>query len=314
MRTSKLLVLSLASLLALSVAAWAHNGDTKFFPEIPASQVAGMVLDGDESDWGWYDESFAIDNAEMKSIGGATVGEIDPNSLNIVYFTAWSGGDDNRFWFFTRIQDDTLKVDTEEPGGWWKDDELVIGFDSDHTGGFFRDDENLGDHEVERNGYFYQWRVLPTNVAGEEVRYHWINNPDWQDNQDLWWLATPPAVDGTWTLSPPDAQHGSTNVTRTHELAFELYDDWSTSRGESIRHIIEADKVIHFGVQFQDGDTNWQRHLTGCREAGCVDAIFRNGDSHSDYFPIPAEDDGTIVETVTWARIKHSMQESLEKK
>jgi hypothetical protein len=309
MKTGKLL-LGLGLSVMLSATAFAHNGMFEFIPEIPPALVDDMVMDGDEGDWGWYDTAFAIDTSTLNSIAGPTAGlPVDPASLDIVYFTAWSAEPDNRFYWFTRVFDDTLKVDTEDPAGWWQDDQVALGFDPDHSGGLFRSTE--GDQAILANGVYYSFRVLPENVAGEQVRYEYVARPEWTDDTGTWWIAEPPVVIGNWTVNPPDAVHGATNVTMTHEVAFQLFDDMQARREDSVRHILQPEKILHFGIQYQDGDTNFQAQLTGCRADGCIDGVWQNGDQDSDYFPIEAGD-VTAVENTSWGRIKYTMDQSLE--
>ena len=103
--------------LAISSAAWAHNGYEYFLPEVP--NPAGMSIDGSEDDWGWYDLNYAFTGDQMIGNDGNPVPLDD---INVAMFVGWSAPPDNRYYLFGRVQDDTLKVSEEDQNLWWSDD------------------------------------------------------------------------------------------------------------------------------------------------------------------------------------------------
>ena len=166
---------------------------------------------------------------------------------------AWSTPPDNRFYFFIRVQDDTLRLIEEDQKRWWNDDCIQITFDPDHSGGDF-----LGENvDQVLNAQRYHLRIKP--LPGQPVAYNslleYIDLPPIGWSSDMFeGQPTGDIFEIAWTVNPPDAEHFSTNVSYTFEFRNAFWDIHGVTQDEAIRHIFENDQVTHIGVRPLDGD------------------------------------------------------------
>jgi hypothetical protein len=296
----RFLFLSAALVVVLNAPATAHIGITKFVPEVP--DPAAMTMDGDEEDWGWMDESFAI---TMDQIVDYRERDFTTEDYNLVYFVGWSRVPDNQFYFFTRINDDTLRIAEEDQKRWWNDDFLQITFDSDHSGGWY-----LGENMDEvNNGQRYHLRQLP--LAGQRSPFNGII--EYIDIPELAWSAEEEWFELGQTLLPAGAAHLSTNVEYTFEFRCALWDIHQVTPDESVRHILAPERVIHVGVRFDDGDGGEQggKHLFGL--AGGSIEQDTQGEHAPDFIPIDTLERGSVtaVKEQGWGRIKSYLHQRL---
>jgi hypothetical protein len=289
--------------LAISSAAWAHNGYEYFLPEVP--NPAGMSIDGSEDDWGWYDLNYAFTGDQMIGNDGNPVPLDD---INVAMFVGWSAPPDNRYYLFGRVQDDTLKVSEEDQKLWWSDDVWTIAFDADHSGGPLRGD-NLDENS---NAQRYHMRILP--LPGQPVAYNsgleYLDQPELGWGSDIYNGEPTEWFEIAWTLEPAGAGNGSTDVSWTMEFRCALWDEYGLSPEESVRHVFEPGQIIGVSHKVNDRgpipadapeDTNPFRHNVypeGGSGAQMVDA-----NQMHDFLTIPHEG-ATAVESGSWGRIK----------
>ena len=196
----------------------------------------------------------------------------------------------------------------------WHDDFTQINFDNDHSGGF-----GLGANlEESSNHQRYHLRMLPgpdnitafnsqIEVLGDEA-LGWSQDVDFDGNfTGIWDLA--------WTLSPPDANHGTLDYEATWEARLQTYDAHVLSEAESVRHVYEAGQVTHIGALLQDCDiangeyTFYHKdRFTGAENPPQYDV---DGDAFPDWNLLECENcpnaggsGRTAVESSSWGRIK----------
>ena len=104
------LVVVCVAVFALVSPANAHVGAEYFIPGVP--NPSAMTIDGLEDDWGWLDEEFILTTEGMFTAGGET---IEKEDYDVSILMAWSTPPDNRFYFFIRVQDDTLRLGRRRP-------------------------------------------------------------------------------------------------------------------------------------------------------------------------------------------------------
>jgi len=242
-----LFVASVAACILVSPAN-AHVGAEYFIPGVP--NPSAMTIDGLEDDWGWLDEEFILTTEGMFTAGGETIAKED---YDVSILMAWSEPPDNRFYFFIRVQDDTLRLLEEDQKRWWNDDCIQITFDPDHSGGDF-----LGENvDQVLNAQRYHLRIKP--LPGQPVAYNslleYIDLPPIGWSSDMFeGQPTGDIFEIAWTVNPPDAEHFSTNVSYTFEFRNAFWDIHGVTQDEAIRHIFENDQVTHIGVRPLDGD------------------------------------------------------------
>lgn len=327
----RFLVLPLVCVMALAVSgpSFAHTGLEFFLQEVPDPDA--MTMDGDDSDWGWFDNDLGLDsNLDFfLCVGGcgASTGDIiDPEDYSAFWRIAYSRPPDNRLYFFLRILDDSLKRQEPDLRRMWHDDFTQFNMDTDHSGG-----PGLGANlEEASNHQRYHMRIMPgpdgitafnsqIEVLGDEA-LGWTQDVDFDGNFTGVW-------DLTWTVNPPDAQNGTLDVEVTWEGRLKTYDAVALSEGESVRHVYNGDQVTHLGPRLTDNDGlpglfQYDMYLkdrfTGQEPAATYGT---EGDGFPDWFTIPCENcpnaggsggGTTAVESSSWGRIKSHLGSQLK--
>jgi hypothetical protein len=312
MKSSKILLMGCAVMLATSSIAFAHVEAEFFLPQV--ADPSAMTIDGDESDWGWFDRSFAMTPEGFFDASGND--GYSKEDFDFALFMAWSQPPDNRLWGFYRVQDDTLTVVEEDPKRWWADDNLQLTIDIDHSGGDFLG-VNL-DHV--NTAQRYHIRILP--LPGQAVFFNslieQIDLPSILWNQDIFEGEQTEVIEVAWTLSPAGSSNGSLNVSYTIEWAMETYDITQPTKDESVRHIFAPDQVVHLGPRPNDADTIPFVHRL--IPIGSDEQQDQKGDFMPDFYTFCEDcpnagtmggEGMTAVEEDSWGRIKSHMQSQL---
>ena len=318
MKRSILLLLPCALALAFSGPALGHTGLEFFLQEVPDPDA--MTMDGDDSDWGWFDNDLALDSAlDFYATNGEVVGADD---YAATFRLAYSRPPDNRLYFFLRIQDDSLRRQEPDLKRMWHDDFTQFNLDNDHSGG-----PGLGANLDEASNHQrYHMRILPgpdgvaafnsqIEVLGDE-QLSWTQDVDLFGNAtDVWELV--------WTITPPDAQHGTLDVEVTWEARLKTYDVVGLTEAESVRHVYEDGQVTHIGPRLVDSDGSLYQHDMWLKDRFTGDQNPNSYDTQGDAFPdwtlIGCEDcpnaggsgTGTAVESSSWGRIKSHLSNQL---
>ncbi len=313
MKKSILLLLPCALAVAFSGPVLAHTGLEFFLQEVPDPDA--MTMDGDDSDWGWFDNDLALDsNLDFY----VTSGEVaDPDDYSATWRIAYSRPPDNRLYFFLRIQDDSLRRQEPDLKRMWHDDFTQFNLDNDHSGG-----PGLGANLDEASNHQrYHLRILPgpDGVAAfnSQIEVLGDENLSWTQDVDLFGNATD-VWDLAWTVTPPDAQHGTLDIEVTWEARFKTYDAVGLSESESVRHVYEDGQVTHLGPRLTDNDGSLfqydfylQDRFTGTQNPAQYGT---EGDQFPDWFLIGCEDcpnaggsGATAVESASWGRIKNHL-------
>ena len=302
----KILLLGGAVVLLLGGKAGAHVGIEIYIPQVP--DPSAITIDGVEDDWGWVDDDFKTTTNEMFTAGGEVVPKED---YDVVFWSAYSLPPDNRFYFFIRVQDDTLRLLEEDQKRWWNDDIIQLTFDADHSGGDFLG-ENL---DQVFNGQRYHLRVKP--LPGQPVAFNslleYIDLPSigWSSDQHEG-EQTGDIFEVAWTLSPPDASNFSTNVSYTFEIGMALWDIHGVTQDESVRHVFAENQTFHVGPRPLDGDGGENGAKHQLYHLGSSTGQDQKGDQMPDYVALPRDAvDYTAVESESWARIKSHLQQQL---
>ena len=186
MKRSILLLLPCALALAFSGPALGHTGLEFFLQEVPDPDA--MTMDGDDSDWGWFDNDLALDNVlDFYATNGEVVGADD---YAATFRLAYSRPPDNRLYFFLRIQDDSLRRQEPDLKRMWHDDFTQFNLDNDHSGG-----PGLGANLDEASNHQrYHMRILPgpDGVAAFNSQIEVLGDESlsWTQDVDLFGNAT----------------------------------------------------------------------------------------------------------------------------
>ena len=308
MKKTLFLFVVCAVAFALASPANAHVGAEYFIPGVP--NPSAMTIDGLEDDWGWLDEEFILTTEGMFTAGGETIAKED---YDVSILMAWSTPPDNRFYFFIRVQDDTLRLIEEDQKRWWNDDCIQITFDPDHSGGDF-----LGENvDQVLNAQRYHLRIKP--LPGQPVAYNslleYIDLPPIGWSSDMFEeQPTGDIFEIAWTVNPPDAEHFSTNVSYTFEFRNAFWDIHGVTQDEAIRHMFEADQVTHIGVRPLDGDGGETGAKHQLYPLGGSTGQDQKGDQMLDYILLEADEpeEGTAIEATSWGRVKSHLNSQLD--
>jgi hypothetical protein len=307
MKKHILLLAVCAVTLALANPARAHVGAEYFIPGVP--DPSSMTIDGLEDDWGWIDEEFILTTEGMFTAGGEVVPKDD---YDVSIMMAWSTPPDNRFYFFIRVQDDTLRLLEEDQKRWWNDDCIQLTIDPDHSGGDFLG-ENV-DQVLNAQRYHLRIKPLPGQAVAFNSLLEYIDLPSIGWSSDIFNGApTGDIFEIAWTVNPPDAEHFSTNVSYTFETRMAFWDIHGVTQDEAIRHNFANDQVTHIGVRPLDGDAGETGAKHQLYPLGGSTGQDQKGDQMLDYILLEADESiTTAVEDASWGRIKSHLNSQLD--
>ena len=307
MKKHILLLAVCAVTLALANPARAHVGAEYFIPGVP--DPSSMTIDGLEDDWGWIDEEFILTTEGMFTAGGEVVPKDD---YDVSIMMAWSTPPDNRFYFFIRVQDDTLRLLEEDQKRWWNDDCIQLTIDPDHSGGDFLG-ENV-DQVLNAQRYHLRIKPLPGQPVAFNSLLEYIALPSIGWSSDVFNGApTGDIFEIAWTVNPPDAEHFSTNVSYTFEMRNAFWDIHGVTQEEAVRHNFANDQVTHIGVRPLDGDAGETGAKHQLYPLGGSAGQDQKGDQMLDYILLEADESlATAVEDASWGRIKSHLNSQLD--
>ena len=297
MKKFTLMLLGCALFLGLNTSVTGHTNVEYFMPQVP--DPGAITIDGNEDDWDWMEEDFKIG---LDQTWDSVTGDVQRDGLDFSWFAGWSAPPDNRVYFFIRVQDDTLRLLEEDQKRWWSDDHVQIYIDADHSGGNFLG-ENL---DQVYNGQRYHLRIKP--LPGQPVAYNslleYIDLPEIGWSSDLYNGEPTEWFEIAWTLLPAAAGHLSTNITWTMEFRAALWDIHNTSPETSTRHILQPDKIIHFGARVGDSDGEGAKHRMVM--IGAQPQAGQKAQYHPDWILLEADEAEaeTAVRSTSWGRIK----------
>ncbi len=316
-KKSVLLLLPCALALAFSRPALGHTGLEFFLQEVPDPDA--MTMDGDDSDWGWFDNDLALDsNLDFYLTSGSVA---EPDDYSATWRLAYSRPPDNRLYFFLRIQDDSLRRQEPDLKRMWHDDFTQFNLDNDHSGG-----PGLGANLDEASNHQrYHLRILPgpDGVAAFNSQIEVLGDEQlsWTQDVDLFGNVTG-VWDLAWTVTPPDAQHGTLDIEVTWEGRLKTYDAVGLTEAESVRHVYEDGQVTHLGPRLTDNDGSLFQYDFYLKDRFTGDEnpaqYGTEGDQFPDWTLIGCEDcpnaggsGGTAVESSSWGRIKSHLSNQL---
>jgi hypothetical protein len=287
----------IAAIIAVASAAVAQapvnrnaNGVGYYLLEVP--NPAAMVIDGSDDDWGWFDPMFVITMDQFKSEQDAPLP--DPADMEITLKMAWSPEPENMWYFFAKVHDDTLDIESTEVGNPWSDDCINFGLDPTDAG-------KAGGRE-----YYQPYVVKHTaflTIPEIMIPSRWDGDPaPWRD------FARAPYAEAAVATDPPEAAQfpiwtSDTGGDMFYEFRMGMW-DWRSPEGPStsIRTILTAGMFMPLLVNFEDGDGGWRSDIT-LRSAEATAAGYFAGTT---LLGLEDYDSPTAVESTTWGRIKGS--------
>jgi len=299
--TKKVFIISIFLVFGLASMCFAHseaNGIGYYALEVPADVT--ITVDGDDSDWAWFDPSFIYGPDDMQEL---RTGEMPPKSdIDIAARVAWTGTDrDNKWYGFYRVTDDTLIVTATAFDDGWRDDDLEAVPDPDHSGG-----HSAGESGIQMTaGQQFTMHVpvpgvyeSPYGNGGWWLRYKVDPEMHWVDE----------LADSFVGTVPPGAGTGSTNVIVNYEFGMPLWDEvLPEGEAASTRHMFAAGETVGFAYTLNEADNAEEGRSHQITTAG-GDNAHGNQDLLSSFTLLTVGEydrqAGTAVESNTWGKIK----------
>ena len=298
------LLLCLPGLAALSAQADAHVGERVYpIPYLSDEMLAEIRLDdGLVDEWSELvgEPTLTLSDFSEKERNA----QLDPSDLDFRIWLAWH--DDPVRFYLAFVGSDDAYENTHDysVGSSFRDvihthDSILLAVDGDHSGGpALSPDATLKDRE-ERLGRTQYYDAIARTASGPTLDVSIIR-----------------AYTGTfaWTTLPPYAEggggvFGEAPVISAIELYVTPFDDWEgwDSPGEIEVSELATGQVIGFGIRVYDFDPSeearWTpRSMKRFGPGDLLDGLLLGPDG-----PVPPGDD-SAVESVSWARIKASLE------
>ena len=272
------------------------TGFDYYMLEVPDG--AGMVMDGFDDDWAWFDPEFVLTILDFRDEGDRPFPSRD--DLDITAKLAWKGGTENRWYVFMHVHDDTLRHDGESVLRWSGD---MLGMALDPT-----------DHgRQDGTGWSMQMSTAPGDAAeADNYEMRRVEPAGWGEYDDA------PNTVGAVRVDPQEAwattDAGWTSATggdTYYEFNYVVVDflDDAGVPGSTITDLDAAAAAnggtgLPFAFWVEDGDPAFNNDIT---TRGAVGAA-RQYWSHATLLTIGeyANQGPTAVETSTWGQIKGS--------
>ena len=314
MRIEKQCCHGLVLVLWLAVSAGAHIGDRVY----PVSYLSDEMLeqidlkDGSVDDWQELIGEPSMTLLDFRSLGDLV--ELDPSNLDFRIWLAWHD-DPARFYVAFVASDDIYKndhdyhvSDTSVRDSMDLNDSISLVIDGDHGGG-----PGCGNVCLEEEG---------AEIRNRSQKYDAIaRTPDGPNLDDPWTRHATGEL--AWTVLPPYGDSGGgvfgeNPAISVIELYVTPFDRWAYDDVEgSVASGLDAGKVIGFGIVVFDSDppeydeVAWP-FLEATQPVDHIDAIDHlRADGYLDGLLLPpadAEPGDSAVESVSWGRIKASLE------
>ena len=308
----------LVVLFISAAAASAHSGNRVF----PFYELTDEMLEEIDIHDGLIDEWYEIGEPSMTMLDFKTFGDsvpLDPSNLDARIWLAWHD-ESNRIYAAVVVVDDKYyNTHDHNADGFPQQlmdtsDSAVFLIDGDHSGG--RGDAGIGDEEelVRIHGRTLRYVVIAETVSGPTLDNYL------RVNQSPGFSGTP----SSWKIGPPygDAggeAAGEQPAVSVIEMYVTPYDWWSAwdEIDQTGFSELSANQIIGFAIAITDQDRA-QEDCDGCPGTSWFPADIEPGVPPRWGIFLPAADifvDGlllparsTAVESITWGRIKASLQ------
>ena len=294
-------------LIVLSVwtaAAEAHIGGRLY----PVYEISNEALESIDIRDGLIDEWEAIGEPTMTMLDFFAAPELprDPSNLDFRIWLGWHG-ESNRIYAAFLIADDEY-VNTHDWNGsglrpvmYLHDSSIHLYFDADHSGGSGRRFEGVIDEDVlQIFGSVQRYDAIAETAGGPTLTATFLERFAWQ--------TLPPFADAG------GAVYGENPTVSVIELYVTPQDGWTPKMEDTPFSDLSANRIIGFAPIVNDRDASrggkWSTpwYPSALPDFQAYRALFyRNAaDVLLDGLLLPVR--GTAVESVTWGRIKASLQ------
>ena len=303
--------------LFLSTAIAAAHSDNRVFPFY---QLTDEMLEQIDIHDGSVEEWHEIGEPSMTLLDFQTVGNFippDPSNLDARIWLAWHD-DSNRIYSAFVIIDDTYHnthgyENDVVPGAMYWSDSVIFSIDADHSGGLGRS-QGVDYTDAERMsiyGMTQRYTVIAETESGPTLDNQVRENQLSGDGIPTSWKVYPPYGDAGGMAA---GENPTLSVIEMYVTPYDSWGDWEDKKKTEFTEL-SAHQIIGFVIMISDNDdecddctiTNFW-FPTGIDFDGpeFTAIIYNVADIFLDGILLPVQ--ATTVESITWGRIKASLQ------
>ena len=260
------------------------------------------VIDGDLKDWEVVGDSYTILTGQFHDLINPEVETSDSDDFAARLMAGWNKAE-NKLYIAAQVRDDIHQID--RPAGsatvLFQDDAMELFIDADHSGGQFANFTELSQEEQRRrNGVEANHFVVAGPPPDEDFFVNF--------SAAAWYALS----DGPYTEAAVEfiGVLGGEGVTN-YEVMLVPFDRVNINAAfQSEEHILRENEILGFNVELNDFDVHSELFDAKWSLSGQHNS-YRFSDRFADLILMPLEGTFTVVESISWGRLKASLHTEL---
>ena len=260
------------------------------------------VIDGDLKDWEVVGDSYTILTGQFHDLINPEVETSDSDDFAARLMAGWNKAE-NKLYIAAQVRDDIHQID--RPAGsatvLFQDDVMELFIDADHSGGQFANFTELSQEEQRRrNGVEANHFVVAGPPPDEDFFVNF--------SAAAWYALS----DGPYTEAAVEfiGVLGGEGVTN-YEVMLVPFDRVNINAAfQSEEHILRENEILGFNVELNDFDVHSELFDAKWSLSGQHNS-YRFSDRFADLILMPLEGTFTVVESISWGRLKASLHTEL---
>ena len=260
------------------------------------------IIDGDLKDWEVVGDSYTILTGQLHDLINPEVEASDSDDFAARLMVGWNKAE-NKLYIAAQVRDDIHQID--RPAGsatvLFQDDAMELFIDADHSGGQFANFTELSQEEQRRrNGVEANHFVVAGPPPDEDFFVNF--------SAAAWYALS----DGPYTEAAVEfiGVLGGEGVTN-YEVMLVPFDRVNINAAfQSEEHILRENEILGFNVELNDFDVHSELFDAKWSLSGQHNS-YRFSDRFADLILMPLEGTFTVVESISWGRLKASLHTEL---
>ncbi len=260
------------------------------------------VIDGDLKDWEVVGDSYTILTGQFHDLINPEVETSDSDDFTARLMAGWNKAE-NKLYIAAQVRDDIHQID--RPAGsatvLFQDDAMELFIDADHSGGQFANFTELSQEEQRRRNGVEANHFVVAGPPPDEDFFVNFSAASWYALSDGPY--TEAAVEFIGVL-------GGEGVTN-YEVMLVPFDRVNINAAfQSEEHILRENEILGFNVELNDFDVHSELFDAKWSLSGQHNS-YRFSDRFADLILMPLEGTFTVVESISWGRLKASLHTEL---